>query len=150
MYFRAKCSHESAFDALDSRICILKFMPSRKRCTWVSMKPGVTVRFDKSITFAFGGRPTESPIAAIVSFSTSNSAGPLMESPTPSKSFPQMRTVDSDILINLQFHKRQDDYLMIEARTSNSQPKAADRKREKLANLRQAWLAMSGRCVASD
>ena len=52
MYSRARLSPASAFAAEDWRVCRTRLEASIVRWTWVSMKPGLTVRSERSITVA--------------------------------------------------------------------------------------------------
>src|SRR4051812_39365206 len=57
------------------------------------MNPGLTVRSERSITCALGGRSTDGPILVIRFPSTRTCIGPLRVSETPSNRLPQSRTV---------------------------------------------------------
>src|SRR5580704_14884922 len=92
MYSRARLSPLSALAAEDSSVCRARFAASIVRWTWVSMKPGLTVRWERSITRAPGGRPTDRSIFAIRLSSTRISAGPVRASEMPSNTLPHTRT----------------------------------------------------------
>src|SRR5260370_23224603 len=92
MYSRAMLSPLSALAAEDWSVCSARFATSIVRWTWVSMKPGLTVRSERSITRAPGGRPTDPSSFAIRLPSTRISAGPVRASERPSNTLPHTRT----------------------------------------------------------
>jgi hypothetical protein len=92
MYSRAMFSPLSALAAADWSVCSARFAASMVRCTWVSMKPGLTVRSERSISRAPGGRSTDRPIFAIRLSLTRISAGPVRVSEIPSNTLPHTRT----------------------------------------------------------
>src|SRR5919199_465527 len=92
MYSRARLSPLSALAAADWSVCSARFAASMVRWTWVSMKPGLTVRSERSITRAPGGRSTDRSIFAIRLSLTRISAGPVRVSEIPSNTLPHTRT----------------------------------------------------------